>query len=103
MGTALDRHREAHPMAVAAFRLLTLTGARLSEVLNLRWEEIGEPADAGTRSTASALIRRTRWRRRSLATVLAQTRWALAGVGARPHSSRIQARVRSLSTLRSCG
>jgi len=34
-------------MAVAAFRLLTLTGARLSEVLNLRWEEIGEPADAG--------------------------------------------------------
>jgi len=35
-------------MAVAAFRLLTLTGARLSEVLKLRWEEIGEPADAGT-------------------------------------------------------
>ena len=47
LGGALDRHREAHPMAVAAIRLLTLTGARLSEVLNLRWDQIGEPGDAG--------------------------------------------------------
>ena len=47
LGAALDRHREAHPMAIAAIRLLTLTGARLSEVLNLRWDEIGEPGDAG--------------------------------------------------------
>ena len=47
LGAALDRHRAAYPMAVAAIRLLTLTGARLSEVLNLTWEEIGESGDAG--------------------------------------------------------
>ena len=32
---------------VAAIRLLTLTGARLSEVLNLRWKEIGELSGDG--------------------------------------------------------
>ncbi len=32
---------------MAALRLLTLTGARLSEVLNLRWDEIGELCDDG--------------------------------------------------------
>ena len=41
LGTVLDKHREDHPWPVAALRLLTLTGARLSEVLNLRWDEIG--------------------------------------------------------------
>ena len=47
LGGALDRHRDAHPMAVAAIRLLTLTGARLSEVLNLTWDQIGGPGGAG--------------------------------------------------------
>ena len=42
LNTVLERHREEQPWAVAALRLLTLTGARLSEVLNLKWEEIGE-------------------------------------------------------------
>ncbi len=42
LGAVLDRHREQHPWPVAAIRLLTLTGARLSEVINLRWDEIGE-------------------------------------------------------------
>ena len=42
LGAALDRRREEHPWPVAAIRLLTLTGARLSEVLNLKWDEIGE-------------------------------------------------------------
>ena len=41
-GTVLDACRAEHPWPVAALRLLTLTGARLSEVLNLRWDEIGE-------------------------------------------------------------
>ena len=41
LGAVLDRHAADHPWPVAAIRLLTLTGARLSEVLNLRWEEIG--------------------------------------------------------------
>ena len=47
LGTALDRRREEHPWPVAAIRLLTLTGARLSEVLNLRWDEIGELSSDG--------------------------------------------------------
>ncbi len=42
LGAVLDRHRKEHPWPVAAIRLLTLTGARLSEVINLRWDEIGE-------------------------------------------------------------
>ena len=47
LGAALDRHAGQHPWPVAALRLLTLTGARLSEVLNLRWDEIGELAQDG--------------------------------------------------------
>ena len=47
LGAVLDRHGDAHLWPVAAIRLLTLTGARLSEVLNLRWEEIGEPSADG--------------------------------------------------------
>ena len=48
LGTVLDRHREQHPWPVAAIRLLTLTGARLSEVVNLKWDEIGELGEDGT-------------------------------------------------------
>ena len=47
LGTVLDRRREAHPWPVAVIRLLTLTGARLSEILNLQWPEIGEMGDDG--------------------------------------------------------
>ena len=47
LGAVLDGHADGHPWPVAAIRLLTLTGARLSEVLNLRWEEIGELSEDG--------------------------------------------------------
>ena len=47
LGTVLDRHRQEHPWPVAAIRLLTLTGARLSEVINLKWDEIGELSQDG--------------------------------------------------------
>ena len=42
LGAVLGRHQEEHPWPVAALRLLTLTGARLSEILNLKWDEVGE-------------------------------------------------------------
>ena len=48
LGAVLARHREQHPWPVAAVGLLTLTGARLSEVLNLKWDEIGDLGDDGT-------------------------------------------------------
>ena len=47
LGAVLDAHRAKHPWRVAAVRLLTLTGARLSEILNLKWEEIGELGEDG--------------------------------------------------------
>ena len=47
LGAVLDRHEEDHPWPVAAIRLLTLTGARLSEVLHVRWGEIGELSENG--------------------------------------------------------
>ena len=47
LGNVLDRHKEQHPWPIAAIRLLTLTGARLSEVLNLKWKEIGELGEDG--------------------------------------------------------
>ena len=47
LGAVLDRHEQDHPWPVTAIRLLTLTGARLSEVLNLRWDEIGELSENG--------------------------------------------------------
>ena len=50
LGAMLDRHEEAHPWPVAAIRLLTLTGARLSEILNLKWDEIGEMGEGGARA-----------------------------------------------------
>ncbi|MDE2811711.1 MAG: integrase, partial [Gemmatimonadota bacterium] len=45
--SALDRHWEAHPLAVAATRLLALTGARLSEILHLRRDAIEDVGDEG--------------------------------------------------------
>ena len=43
----LDRHQAAHPWPVAAIRLLTLTGARVSEVLHLAWNAINDLGDEG--------------------------------------------------------
>ena len=44
LGQALDACEAEWPEAVAAIRLLALTGCRRSEVLNLRWRDIGENA-----------------------------------------------------------
>ena len=44
LGRALDAHETRWPEAVAAIRLLALTGCRRSEVLNLRWRDIGPDA-----------------------------------------------------------
>ena len=46
LGRALDAHEARWPEAVAAIRLLALTGCRRGEVLNLRWRDIGENAIA---------------------------------------------------------
>ena len=44
LGRALDAYEARWPEAVAAIWLLALTGCRRSEVLNLRWSDIGEDA-----------------------------------------------------------
>ena len=44
LGRALDGRESEWPEAVAAIRLLALTGCRRSEVLNLRWRDIGAGA-----------------------------------------------------------
>ena len=44
LGRALDAHEDRWPEAVAAIRLLALTGCRRGEVLNLRWRDIGDGA-----------------------------------------------------------
>lgn len=47
LGTVLDTRKDARPWSFAAIRLLILTGARLSEILNLTWNEIGEIGEDG--------------------------------------------------------
>ena len=44
LGRALDANEARWPEAVAAIRLLALTGCRRGEVLNLRWRNIAEDA-----------------------------------------------------------
>ena len=44
LGRTLDAREAEWPEAVAAIRLLALTGCRRSEVLNLRWRDIGDDA-----------------------------------------------------------
>ncbi len=44
LGRALDAHEDRWPEAVAAIRLLALTGCRRSEVLNLRWRNVSADA-----------------------------------------------------------
>ena len=46
LGRALDAHEARWPEAVAAIRLLALTGCRRSKVFDLRWRDIGEDAIA---------------------------------------------------------
>jgi integrase len=48
LGTALKEAAEqaANPTAIAAVRLLALTGCRKGEILGLRWAEVDEPARA---------------------------------------------------------
>ena len=60
LGAVHDRHRTEHPWPVAGLRLLTLTGARLSEVLGLRWDKIGEEG-ASVRLEDSKTGPRTVW------------------------------------------
>ena len=48
LGAALDRRRQDRPWQVTAINLLMLTGARLSEIINLKWDEIGESGEGGT-------------------------------------------------------
>ena len=52
LGRALDASEAELPAAVAAIRLLALTGCRRSEVLDLRWRAIGadtiNPTDSKT-------------------------------------------------------
>ena len=47
LGRALERHEARRPEAVAAIRLLALTGCRRSEVLDLRWRNIEAGAKLG--------------------------------------------------------
>ena len=44
LGRALDAREAEWPEAVGAIRLLVLTGCRRSEVLNLRWRNVGTDA-----------------------------------------------------------
>ena len=44
LGKALDAHQDRWPEAVAAVRLLALTGCRRGEVLDLRWRDVRENA-----------------------------------------------------------
>ena len=46
LGRALDAREDKWPEAVAAIRLLALTGCRRGKVLNLRWRDIGDNAIA---------------------------------------------------------
>ena len=74
LGKVLDRRQAEHPWPVAAIRLLTLTGARLSEVLDLKWNEIGEVGEDGAsaRLEDSKTGPRTVWLGPEAARVLAE-------------------------------
>lgn len=73
LGAALDRRRESHPWPVAALRLLMLTGARLSEILNLHRDGIGPlgPDGGSARIEDSKTGPRTLWLGPEAAEVLA--------------------------------
>ena len=64
LGRALDAHEARWPEAVAAIRLLALTGCSRSEVLNLRWRDLARmPSISRTPKPARAPCRsaRPRW------------------------------------------
>lgn len=58
----LGRYAGEHPWLVVALRLLTLTGTRLSEMINLRWSEIAALSKDG----ASARIKDTKTKPRAI-------------------------------------
>ena len=64
LGKALDAHEARWPEAVAAIRLLALTGCRRGEVLNLRWRDIRKDTivlpDSKTGPRSVALSKSTR-------------------------------------------
>ena len=84
LGQVLDRHRQDHPWRVAAIHLLTLTGARLSEVLNLKWQGIGELTENGAsvriQDSESGPRTLVRARCREPARAIASGQWRGAGV-----------------------
>ena len=73
LGAALDRRHESHPWLVATLRLLVLTGARLSEILNLHRDGIGALTEDGgsVRIEDSKTGPRTLWLGPEAAAVLA--------------------------------
>ena len=100
LGAVLDRHGGEHPWPVAVLRLLTLTGARLAEVLNLRWEEIGELSGNGTsaRLEDSKTGPRTLWLGPEATKVIAslprrEDRGARGGRTVRPSHPRLPAHL----------
>ena len=70
LGAALDRRREDHPWPVTAIHLLMLTGARLSEIVNMKWDEVGEDGTSA-RLEDSKTGPRTIWLGPETATLLA--------------------------------
>ena len=48
LGAVLEEHQQMRARTVAALGLLMLTGARVSEILNLRWDEIGTMSEDGS-------------------------------------------------------
>ena len=81
----VEAERKVHPSAVAAFRLLMLTGCRRNEILTLRWEDVDLDAgelrlrDAKSGPRAVALSPPAR---RVFATLprLPDNPWVIAGV-----------------------
>ena len=76
LGPVLDRHCNECPWPVAAIRLLTLTGARFSEIVNLKRDEIGEFGQDGAsvRLEDSKTGPRTVWLGPEAANLLAELR-----------------------------
>ena len=73
LGAVLDARKAEQPWPAAAIRLLVLTGARLSEILNLKWDEIGQLGEDGAsaRLEDSKTGPRTTWLGPEAASVLA--------------------------------
>ena len=86
--TVLDRYRIERPWTVAAIRLFQLTVARLSEIVNLKWLEIGDfGADgASVRLQNSKTEPGTVWLGPDAAELLLQLPRTRSGQGSSPSS-----------------